>query len=441
MLPSVRGRLAPAGVRPFGRLLASYTVNELGDSVGIVALAILVFDRTGDIAATSAFFLAGKFLPALIAPACIARFDQVALRRSLPAIYLGEALAFAALAFMAHGHFLLGAVLALALIDGSLAITGRGLTRGAVGVVLEPAGLLKEGNALMNMGFAISSVGGAALAGLLVAQFGLSTALLVDAASFLLIALLLITSRGLPDASVEHQPWRERLGDGLRFVRSHRPIRLLLAGQAVALVLFTLVIPIEVVYAKESLGTTDTGFGILIASWGAGIVVGSLIYLLVRARTALALIVVSTAAIGGGYLGMASAQTLLVACAFSIVGGAGNGVQWIAVVTAIQEVTPRDYQARVTGLLESLGAAMPGIGYLIGGTLATIGSPRTAYAVAGIGVLALVVLVVLTGSRIAEEGGAQAPHRHGPSDLALPDSLSPSPEFESAASETLSRRR
>src|SRR3954447_12695552 len=131
MLARVRERLAPAGVRPFSRLLASYTLNELGDSVGIVALAILVFDRTGDVAATSAFFIVGKFLPALLAPAATARLDQLALRRSLPAIYVCEALAFAALAYLAHGHFLLPLVLLLALVDGTLAITGRGLTRGA----------------------------------------------------------------------------------------------------------------------------------------------------------------------------------------------------------------------------------------------------------------------------------------------------------------------
>ena len=75
------------------------------------------------------------------------------------------------------------------------------------------------------------------------------------------------------------------------------------------------------------------------------------------------------------------------ACLISVVGGAGNGVQWISVVTALQEMTPADYQARIVGLLESLGAAMPGVGYLIGGALVALGSPRTAYAVAGAGVL------------------------------------------------------
>jgi hypothetical protein len=115
----VRDRLAPLGVRPFGRLLSSYTINELGDSVGVVALAVLVFDRTQDVIATAAFFMAAKFLPALVAPALTARLDQVSLRRSLPGLYLAEAIVFAALALIAEGTFVLPLVLLLGLLDGS----------------------------------------------------------------------------------------------------------------------------------------------------------------------------------------------------------------------------------------------------------------------------------------------------------------------------------
>jgi hypothetical protein len=221
----VRGRFAPLAVRPFGRLLASYTVNELGDAVGIVALAILVYDRTEAVAPTAAFFIAAKFLPALIAPALTARLDQISLRRTLPGLYLLEAAAFAALALVASGDFFLPLVLALGLIDGALAITGRGLTRGAVANVLQPAALLKEGNALMNIGFAVASVGGAALAGLLIAEFGIAAALLVDAASFLAIALLLAFTRGLPAAQVQREPFRERFAAGMRFARRNATVR------------------------------------------------------------------------------------------------------------------------------------------------------------------------------------------------------------------------
>ena len=397
----MRGRLAPLAIRPFGRLLSSYTLNELGDSVGLVALAVLVYDRTQDVAATTAFFFAAKFLPALLAPLLTARVDQVAVRRSLPALYVLEALAFAALALIAHGDFLLVPVLVLGLVDGTLALTGRGLTRGAVATILQPAELLKEGNALLNVGFALSAVFGTALGGLLIAELGLATALLVDAASFLVIAALLAATRGLPAVEVEREPFRARLRDGLRFARRHRLVRALLVGEAAAMMLFTLVVPIEVIYAKETLGTTSAGFGVLLASWGAGIVVGSVIYLSMKSRSALTLIIVSTAAIGAAYLGMAASHSLLAACLFSVLGGAGNGVQWIAVVTALQEATPSDYQARTTGLLESIGAAMPGVGYLIGGALVAVGSPRTAYAAAGAGVLALVAVAIVLRPRIA----------------------------------------
>lgn len=378
-------------------MLASYTVNEFGDSFAIVALAVLVYDRTGDVAPTAALFLAGKFLPALVAPFLTARLGQHGVRTTLPLIYLAEAGVFATLALLAEGHFLLLPVLLLALVDGSLAVTARGVTRGAIAQTLQPLKLLREGNALLNIGFAFAAVGGSALAGLVISEFGLDIALWIDAASFLAIAIILSATRDLPQPAGEREPWLAHLRSGLEFARRHQRIRLLLGGQAVALVLFTLIIPIEVIYAKESLNTTSAGFGILLASWGAGIVAGSLVYAGVRDRSPARLILLSTAAIGVAYLGMAGAQSLMVACLLSVLGGIGNGIQWVAVMTAIQEATPTEYQARIVGLLESSLAAMPGVGYLLGGALTVIGSPRTAYAVAGIGTLVLVfaAMVVL----------------------------------------------
>jgi predicted MFS family arabinose efflux permease len=421
----VTERRRPLAIRPFGRLLASYTVNEIGDSVGIIALAVLVYDRTGDVAPTAALFLAGKFLPALVAPFLTAKLDQVAVRRTLPWLYAIEALVFVVLAWIASADFALGVVLVLALVDGAIAVTARALTRGAIASILQPARLLREGNALLNLGFAVAAVGGSALAGLVISEFSLAAALLVDAASFLAIALLLAMTRDLPRPRGEAQPTLERLRSGLAFARRDPRVRLLLGGQSVALILFTLIIPIEVIYAKESLGTTSAGFGVLLASWGAGIVAGSILFVAVRDRSAAALILLSTAAIGLAYLGMAGAQSLLVACLLSVLGGTGNGIQWVSVMTALQEATPSDYQARVVGLLESALAAMPGVGYLIGGILTAAGSPRTAYAVAGIGtlLLVLVAMVALRGLRLGHPSRRLedmeppvAPHPHPPSE-------------------------
>jgi predicted MFS family arabinose efflux permease len=390
-------RFEPLAVRPFARLLTAYTVNELGDSVGIVALSLLVFDRTGAVAPTAGFFLIAKFLPAFFATGLTAHVDRWPLRRALPILYALEALVFAGLAYLAGAdRFLLPAVLVLGFLDGTLAITGRGLTRGAVAGVLQPRGLIGEGNALMNFGFAVASVGGSALGGALVAAFSLSAALYLDAASFVIIAALLATSRRLPlPHHEEHEAWRTRLRAGLAFARGHRLIRLLLAGQSLALICFTLVVPIEVVYAQESLGTTSAGFGVLLSAWGAGIVLGSLLFLGLKSRSGFALIVVASAAVGASYLGMAAAGSLLPACLFAVVGGAGNGTQWVAVMTALQTLTPPEYQVRLSGLLESIGAALPGVGFVIGGAIATVASPRTAFAVAGAGIIALVLAALL----------------------------------------------
>jgi MFS family permease len=97
-------------------------------------------------------------------------------------------------------------------------------------------------------------------------------------------------------------------------------------------------------------------------------------------------------------------------------------------MTALQEVTPRGYQARVTGLLESLGAAMPGAGYVLGGVLAAIGSPRTAFAVAGAGVLVLAAVGAVARPRFAARPDPAA--RPMPAERPLPDPLSPARSLE-----------
>jgi predicted MFS family arabinose efflux permease len=388
----------PLRVKPFGRLLTSYTINEIGDSVGIIALALLVYAETRSPLATTGLFLALNVGPAFLAPALTARLDRVPLRRALPLIYLTEAVVFGVLALLAEDRFLLPLILLLGLLDGVLALTGRGLTRAAVGALLEPHGQLRAGNALLNVAFAVASVGGAAAGGLLAGTAGIGVAFAIDAASFLLVSALLAVTSDLPQVVAAPKRVGSRLREGLGFVRRHPLARGLLVGEGFAIVLFTVVVPIEVFYARDTLGADESGFGLLLASWGAGMVVGSLLFIVAKRLSLTLLVLGSTTMIGAAYLGMSVAETLAAACALSVLGGAGNGVQWVSVVTALQEATPLDLQARVMALLESVNRAAPAIGFVAGGLLVNAFSPRTAFAAAGCGVLALVTvggLVVL----------------------------------------------
>jgi MFS family permease len=383
--------IAPLRRRSFRRLAASYTVNELGDWMGIVALSVLVFDRTGSALATTLLFLGTGFLPALIAPLLVARVEQPPPRFVLPVLYCGEAAAFGGLALLAS-RFSLAGVVVLAAVDGALALTSRSLTRAVVATLLTPHDQLRSGNALLNVAFTGGAAVGPGLAGLVVAALGVESALLLDAVSFYLVAWILFTAGPLPQAEPEPGQMRERVRAGIAYIRERALLRRLLTIQGIAFVFFAAVIPIEVVYAKETLGVGDSGYGLLLASWGTGMVIGSVFFALLRRQSLARLLFFSTLAIGAGYLGLALAPSLAVACLASVLGGAGNGVQWVAAVSAVQELTAEGMQARVMSVLESIGTAMPGVGFVLGGLIAAVGGPRATFLVAGAGVLAIVLL-------------------------------------------------
>jgi MFS family permease len=386
--------LRPLRLRAFPQLALASLVNTMGNWLGEIALAVIVFDRTGSALATAGLFLGTQFVPALLAPPIVARLEFLGARRSLPLLYLSEAAAFGLLALGAD-ELALAAILLLASIDGALASGARALTRAAAGAVLTPAGMLREGNAILNLGFTAGAAAGPALGGLVVAGAGPKTALAVDAASFLAVALVLATASGLKPADPETVGVIERLRRAVGYVRSRLLLRRLLAAQAAAFTFFAVVIPIEVVFAKQTLDAGDAGYGALLASWGAGMVAGSLLFAAVRRADLRLLLVLSTLAIGVAYLVTGLAPTLLVACVASVLGGLGNGIQWVALVTAVQELTGTAYQARVIAMLESIASAMPGLGFVIGGAVAAALDPRASYIVAGSGVILVLGIGIL----------------------------------------------
>jgi MFS family permease len=416
--------LRPLRLAGFKSLSFAYLVNELGNWLGEIALAVLVYDQTGSPMATAALFCGMQFLPALLGPPIVARLEALPARLTLPALYTAEAIAFGILALLADA-FVLAAVLALAVFDGSIASAARALTRASATSVLAPAGQLREGNALLNIAFTAGAAGGPVIAGLVVAGAGPATALAADAVSFLAVAVLLALTATLPSPQTEDdvRGWSERLRRGVAYVARRPALRRLLGAQSVAFIFFSLVIPIEVVFAKETLGAGDAGYGALLASWGAGMVLGSLAFAALRTVPLRSLLLGSTVAIGAAYLGTAAAPTLLVACLASGIGGVGNGTQWIALVTAVQELTRATYQARVLALLEALASAMPGAGFLLGGAITAIFAARVSYAVAGVGVLVVALAAAtllrhvdwapeLEQGALGDPDGAPAPDTH-----------------------------
>jgi predicted MFS family arabinose efflux permease len=371
----------------YRRLLAAYTLNELVWGIGSLALAVLVYNRTGSALASAGYFLCAMFGPALVSPALVARLDQRSSRPVLVGLYALEAVLFGVLAWVA-GRFALVPILLLSLLDGIVAVTARALARTATVSITSAAGLLREANAVTNASFSVCYMVGPALGGVAVALGSPSAALWITSGVFVLIALTLGTARGLPSAVPQQAPTTGRLRAAFRYARVTPLVRALLELQATSMLFVSIPIPVEVVLAGHTLHGGAGGYGGMLSAWGAGAVLGSVIYARWRKLPNRLLIALGATCMGAGFVVMAAAPVLAVAIAGAAIAGVGNGVMFVAGRTALQEAVDGPWMALMMSLNESIIQGVPGAGILIGGALAAASGPRAALALGGVGALA-----------------------------------------------------
>jgi MFS family permease len=368
-----------------GRLAGALTLGELGETLASVALAVVVFGRSGSVLATGGFFVAARLGPAFMSQPLAALIDRRAGRRGLALCFLIEALLFAALA----APLPVAVLIVVPLLTGTLAVCCRAVTRAEATVRLTRAERLREGNSALNIGFAIAGTAGAALGGVLAALTSPAVPLLAAAACFAVGAALIVgTPRARPPAEAENV--LAHLREGLAYARRDRTALFLIVVQTAAMLGFTLVIPIEVVYAQRDLHAGASGYGALLAAWGVGIIAGGALF--ARARSPLTVLAAtSSLAVAAGYAGLAVAPGIVLACAASLVGGIGNGVQWVAVMTAVQERVAEALQVRVLGLLDAGAQLAPGLGFALGSILTATLSARATYGIAAVATVAAAV--------------------------------------------------
>lgn len=399
--PDSRTWRAPLRIATYRRLVLGAAFNEACWSLGAVVLALLVYDRTGSELAVAAQLVSISLAAALVAPLLTARLDTVLPRRALALTHGLEVPTFIALAGLAASTssdvLWLLAILALGLVDGALAATGRALSRAAVARTLRPLGLLRQGNAVLNTVFTVGFAIGPGLAGLFVSFASPVAALLVAATCFGLAAVVLGTAPGLghpggPEAEIGGVLGRVR--DAARTVGRVPGLRALLVGHGAILLACMAVIPVEVVYAAEDLGGDSRTYGFLLSAWGAGTVVGGVVFARARRVAAPRLVGAAAVGIGLGYGGMAIAPTLVTAMLGAAVGGVGNGVYNIAVVQTVQERISHAAQNRVMALVESINESALGLGYIAGGVAGTLIGTRPVFGTAA-------VLVIVAGLVVA----------------------------------------
>ncbi|MGH2871057.1 MAG: MFS transporter [Solirubrobacteraceae bacterium] len=389
--------------RLYRRLLAAYVFNELAWYVGTLALAVLVYRRTGSALETAVYFVGSQVVPALLAPPMVVRFERWDPRRALTALYLVEAVLYGALAYITR-HFAYVPVLVVTIVDGIVAAAGRSLSSAARTEELKSAGLLKEGNTLASfLGWA-AYMAGPVIGGLVVAAGGTVAALLANTGLFAAMGLILAIT-AIPRVEVEAQSVLGRLRDGIARTRADPILGRLLATQGLGLVVFTITVPIEVVYTQHTLHAGPGGYGVLMACWGAGCVIGTLTYSRSRHRSAASLISGASLALAAGFLVMAVAPSLPLALVGAVIGGAGNSVEFVAARTALQERASSEWMAILMGFWESVSLLAPGLGYMIGGVLTALTATRVAFAAGAGGTLVFAIAVPFVLGSVALRAG------------------------------------
>jgi predicted MFS family arabinose efflux permease len=385
-------------IAEFRGLLISYVINRAGDVFGALALAVVVLTTTRSAIAIAALFLATQFLPGLVGPFVVARIGAIPPGRILPLCYVVEACLFLVLAAISR-HVGVTLIVALAFVDGTLAFAARSVTRATTASALVPHDLMPEGKAAFNLALGAATVAGPVLGGVVLALLGPATALVADGLSFLVAAILIACTPGLRarhESDAIGTTRSRQLRASVGYIAGHSKLRVLIFGEGIAFIFFYLVVPVTVVYATRSLHAGPAGYAAILASWGAGAVIGSTVHIRLARRIGHATILLSTAAVAVAYLGTALAPTLLLACGASVLGGIGNGTQWASVETAVHQFVEEHFRLRVAAILESMAAVTPGVGIILGGALTALFSPRAAYLAAGLGLVALIAVAALS---------------------------------------------
>src|SRR5207253_9367794 len=182
-------------------------------------------------------------------------------------------------------------------------------------------------------------------------RFGRDVSFVVDAASFLVSAILLWLMRSpFAEKREEHEqpPLLESIRETLRYARANPRVLALLTSKG-GYGLGAGVVAMLGVFGKEVFRAGAFGIGLLFAARGLGALLGPFIVRAVSARdeTQYRLIALSVLIFGAGYIGLGLSHSLPVGAAAIFIAHLGGGAQWQTSTYGLQREVPDWIRGRV----------------------------------------------------------------------------------------------
>ena len=282
-----------------------------------------------------------------------------------------------------------------------------------------PRNELTASIALNGIQFNLARAIGPALGGVLVAAIGAGSAFLINAASFLVV--LVVLYRWRRESTKSTLPAERLVGAikaGMRYTRYSRPLSAVLVRAGAFVVGASAVPALLPLYARNELGAGATGYGVLLGFFGAGGVIGGLLMPQVRRRMS------RDQTLSGSAIIYAAATAVLAAVNVAWAAYAAMclaGLAWVLGMTSLnvtaQVVVPQWVKARALASYQLVVQGSIAIGGLLwGGAASHSAIPVALDLAAG---LLVVGLVVGLRYRLSESEAF----------VSEPESLMPTPEL------------
>ncbi|MFJ3394984.1 MFS transporter [Leifsonia aquatica] len=381
-------------------------VSATGDTLAVVALMLALQGRPDGSYAVAALVLLGLLPSVLLGPLLAPLLDRFETTKILVlTLALRCALGFA-LAFAGDLPVILVLVAAGNIVS---AIDSPGMML-LVPATMRPGSNVAVGYARMDMFRSIGMLAGPALAGVLIDVIGIRGVLLIDAASFGALAVVIAAlrvRRSPPEHPERARPsWFRQVAAGPGALRRSPAIATAAIALAVAILFTSLITVAEVEYVRSTLHAPAAIYGALVSTQAVGrLVSAALIAPRIPQRHQPAALALGSVLMGGALLAVGLLPSTPTAFIGLFLVGVANALQLIAIRAIVVDAVDESERGRAFAAVIALNNGSTMLGTVAAGPLVAVVGAAVTLTIAGAGTLvaALPALRFLRPVRRKEE--------------------------------------
>ncbi len=390
--------------RSFLTVWSAQFISGLGDKIAIIAFFSLVLDRTGNVASLG-LLAAAQILPGILLGPVIGvlvdRWNRKAMLVTADILGVAACLVLPLIWNRLEFVYLIAALLS---VGRQLA----GPARLAIVPDLVPAEHLNKTNAMTMLTQNLTLLLGMAAGGLLVHHLGAAMAFRIDAATFGLSTLILLSRRFqyLPreQSTGDEDPGRQHWSDirqGAVWIWSRPRLRFAVSFLAVVTIVTAMQPPLVFDFVRHTLGRTEAQLGLIFGAAGLGGLIGAVVAGLLRERAEPLRMVTWLIALDGVLLMLFAVNRNIATASllFMLFGALSTGLQ-VNLATFLQRETPAEQRGRIFGWLSPLLGPISLVSVLVGPLLASaVGAATVLFGAGAIELLAGLIGRMALGRR------------------------------------------